>query len=170
MSGLLVVDESFADAVPEVSVLPALTAGNVLVLRSFGKFFGLAGLRLGFVFGADELLAALRAMTGPWPVSGPAIEIGQRALADTGWQQAARARITRDALRLDALATGAGWRLAGGTPLFRLYETGNAAEAQARLAGAHVWSRVFPYSERLIRLGLPDGHGWDQVAAALSPG
>lgn len=164
--GTLVVDESFCDVTPELS-LAADIPPNAVVLRSFGKFFGLAGVRLGFALAAEPLAAALRAEAGPWPVSGAAIGIGRRALADTAWHAATRTRLTRDAARLDRMAATAGWRLIGGTTLFRTYDTGDAATAQERLAQGRVWSRIFPYSDGWLRLGLPDGDGWSQLEAAL---
>lgn len=169
--GLLVVDESFVDTTPESSICPHLTenTGHILALRSFGKFYGLAGLRLGFVIGADALITPLRHAAGPWQVSGPAILAGTTALADEAWASATRARLSRDAARLDALATRAGWQLIGGTPLFRTYYTLDAAAAQTQLASAHVWSRIFPYSPHWLRLGLPGSEQeWQQVSAALA--
>lgn len=166
--GLLIVDESFADPMPEVSVLPLLEAQRVVVLRSFGKFYGLAGLRLGFAFGSDEVLARLKALAGPWAVSGLAIAVGQAALGDTGWQSETCSRLAADVGRLDRLAEAQGWRLVGGTPLFRTYDAGDALAAQERLAQHRVWSRVFPYSDSWIRLGLPgDEAGWQQLATAM---
>lgn len=165
--GLLIVDESFADPTPEISVA-GVEAPNILVLRSFGKFYGLAGLRLGFVLGDARWIDALAAAAGPWPVSGPAISVGASALQDQTWQTATAERLRDDARRLDDLALGAGWALVGGCSLFRLYDVANAAEAQDRLARHRVWSRVFPYSDRWIRLGLPDGtQNWTQVEAAF---
>ena len=170
--GLLVVDESFADAVPGVSVLArAAEADNLLVLRSFGKFYGLAGVRLGFAFGAPGPIAALAAAAGPWPVAGPAIAVGVVALGDDAWAAAMRAQLALDARRLDALAAGAGWALVGGTPLFRLYDVGDARAGRDRLARHHVWARVFPYSARWLRLGLPGPEAeWDRVRDALAQG
>ena len=166
--GLLVVDESFADPVPALSLAP--DPGAALVLRSFGKFYGLAGLRLGFVLGAPGRIEALRAMAGPWPVSGAAIAVGQAALRDTAWQAATSARLRSEVPRLDALAQDAGWRVAGGTDLFRLYETPDAAAAQDRLARARIWSRIFPWHDRWLRLGLPGSPAeWARLAAALAP-
>ena len=159
----LVVDESFADARPEVSVAPDAGAG-LIVLRSFGKFYGLAGLRLGFALGD---VARLQDLAGPWPVSGASIAIGRQALADKAWWAETTARLQRDAARLDALAQGAGWKVVGGTSLFRLYDTDDAEAAQQRLAKGRVWSRIFPYSDRWLRLGLPDGRGWAMVEEAL---
>jgi cobalamin biosynthetic protein CobC len=168
-NGLAIVDESFADVRPDVSICARLGRRGLVVLRSFGKFYGLAGLRLGFAVGHAADIAALAAAAGPWPVSGPALAAGTAALADRGWAEATRARLAADAARLDGLAAGAGWRVAGGTTLFRLYETGDAAAARHRLAGARIWSRIFPYSARWLRLGLPGLEAeWQRLAAALS--
>lgn len=166
--GLLIVDESFADPHPELSLAGA-GIENAIVLGSFGKFYGLAGLRLGFVVAADRHRGALAALAGPWAVSGPAIAIGRAALADHAWRERTIARLARGAARLDDLARAAGWRVIGGTSLFRLYDAGSAAAAQERLAVARIWSRRFPYSESWLRLGLPDGEpSWGRLAAVLS--
>lgn len=165
--GRLVVDESFTDPVPGFSLAAQADRPGLLVLRSFGKFYGLAGLRLGFVLGEAAVVDRLRALSGPWPVSGPAIVAGTAALADAAWAAATVARLRDDGARLDALAAKAGWRLIGGTDLFRLYDTQGAEAAQDRLARGRVWSRIFPWSDRVIRLGLPAPGEWDQVAAAL---
>lgn len=169
-NGLVIVDESFADPEPELSVCPSLRPdGRVLALRSFGKFYGLAGLRLGFVLGAAAEVTALTAAAGPWAVSGPALDAGALALADTAWTAATRTRLAADARRLDRLAETAGWRLVGGTGLFRLYDTPDAAAAQERLARARIWSRTFPYSASWLRLGLPvPASEWDRLATALA--
>ena len=167
--GLLIVDESFVDVMPDSSIAPHMTEGEhrMIVLRSFGKFFGLAGLRLGFAIAGQTHAHALRDMAGPWAVSGPALVAGRAALADTGWQATARARLAQDATRLDGMAARAGWTLVGGTHLFRTYHTPGAKAAQAQLARHHVWSRIFPYSDHWLRLGLPAPAGWDQVERAI---
>ncbi|MFQ8429964.1 threonine-phosphate decarboxylase CobD [Amaricoccus sp. W119] len=166
--GRLVVDESFGDTCPDLSLLRRPAAANVLVLRSFGKFHGLAGIRLGFVTGPATEIAALRAIAGPWPVSGPAIAIGRAALADHGWSEATRARLGTETERIDALARSAGWGLAGGTGLFRLYATPDAAEARRLLAERRIWSRIFPWHPRWIRLGLPGTEAeWERLDRAL---
>ncbi|MBV8920717.1 threonine-phosphate decarboxylase CobD, partial [Bradyrhizobium sp.] len=153
--GHLVVDESFADAVPGLSLAPQAGRSSLLILRSLGKFYGLAGLRLGFVLGPEADVAALARLAGPWPVSGPAIAIGQQALMDRAWAEATSARLAEEVPRLDGMAQNAGWRLVGGTPLFRLYEVGDAAAAQERLARAKIWSRIFRDRPGWLRLGLP---------------
>jgi cobalamin biosynthetic protein CobC len=167
--GRLVVDESFADAVPGLSLAQQAGRLGLLVLRSFGKFYGLAGLRLGFALGCEADIAALNAMAGPWPISGAAIEIGQRALRDRDWAAETTARLAHDSLRLDDLALDAGWELVGGTPLFRLYQPGDARTAQAQLVRARIWPRFFSERPLWLRLGLPGSETeWRRLAAALS--
>ncbi|MBI1385147.1 MAG: threonine-phosphate decarboxylase [Rhizobiales bacterium] len=165
----LVVDESFADHDAALSLAPDIgTERGVFVLRSFGKFYGLAGIRLGFVIGHEDDISSLAAMAGPWPVSGPAIAIGALALADDAWAGGTARRLEAETLRLDALAVTAGWQPAGGSALFRLYETPDAGAAQAALARSRIWSRIFPYSSTWLRLGIPGGQTeWSRVADAL---
>ncbi|MGO9818961.1 MAG: threonine-phosphate decarboxylase CobD [Acidocella sp.] len=167
--GRLVVDESFADPTPALSLAPQAGRDGLIVLRSFGKFFGLAGLRLGFALASAADAAALAQLAGPWPVNGPALQIGALALADTAWVAATRLRLQAETGRMDALAAAVGWHLAGGTALFRLYETPDAAQAQRRLAHARIWSRIFPYSAHWLRLGLPGTEAeWARLAQALT--
>jgi cobalamin biosynthetic protein CobC len=165
----LVVDESFADAAPQGSLAAEVGRAGLLVLRSFGKFYGLAGLRLGFALGSADDIAALEALAGPWPISGAAIEIGRKALLDRDWADATRARLGAEALRLDGMAKTARCNLVGGTPLFRLYDVGDAAAVQERLARARIWSRIFTDRRNWLRLGLPgDETEWTRLGEALS--
>jgi cobalamin biosynthetic protein CobC len=164
--GLLVVDESFADPMPEQSLADVAGTDGLLILRSFGKFYGLAGLRLGFALGAPADIARLTELSGPWPVSGPAIEVATLALQDHAWAKATTARLLGDVGQMDAICTNLGWQALGGTPLFRLYATTDALQTQAHLARAHIWSRIFPYSKTWIRLGLPGTQAeWARMAA-----
>lgn len=164
--GRLLVDESFADPMPQQSLAQDAGGPGLIVLRSFGKFYGLAGLRLGFALGCAEDIARLTAMAGPWPVAGVAIEIGIRALQDRNWAEQTRLRLAGEVARLDAIAVRIGWQPLGGTPLFRLYDTPDAATAQAHLARHQIWARIFPYSQTWIRLGLPGtADEWARVAA-----
>lgn len=167
--GRLVIDESFADAVPHLSLASEAGREGLLILRSFGKFYGLAGLRLGFALGHAADIAKLAAVSGPWPVSGAAIAVGCRALRDDDWARATSARLVRDSVRLDAIVQSQGWQLVGGTPLFRLYETDDALAAQARLARGHIWSRVFAPKPTWLRLGVPGSEAeWARVAEVLA--
>ncbi|GAA6209055.1 threonine-phosphate decarboxylase CobD [Cognatishimia sp. WU-CL00825] len=163
-----VVDESFCDIAPEASMIAQTAQPNCLILKSFGKFWGLAGLRLGFVIGNPELLAKLQDSIGPWAVSGPALRTATAALGDHDWAAKTRARLAQDSQHLDALMTQQGAKVAGGCDLFRLYQVDNAQTWQARLAKHHVWSRIFPYSDTYLRLGLPAHDRWDHLTKALN--
>ena len=126
--GVLVVDESFADVAPEGVSLAGDAADNIVVLRSFGKFFGLAGLRLGFALAAPDIANRLDTSLGPWAVAGPAILIGRMALADSAWQSRTREQLAAAAGRLDALLVGSELEILGGTSLFRLTRSADASE------------------------------------------
>ena len=168
LGGLLVIDESFADTCAHVSLIGLAGRPGTIILKSFGKFWGLAGLRLGFAVGDAGLIARLSGMLGPWPVSGPALAIGAAALGDGAWTEATRARLGRDAARLDALVTARGATSLGGTDLFRLYDTADARRWQDRLAARRIWTRVFPYNPRWLRVGLPGTpQAWARLEAAL---
>ena len=164
---IVVIDESFCDIMPDRSLMTLATRPGTIILKSFGKFWGLAGLRLGFAIGDPDLVGKLAGALGPWPVSGPALAIGTAALTDLDWATRTRARLTDDAARLDRMLLRRGAVVVGGTSLFRLYQVQNAADWQARLARRQVWSRVFPYSTTWLRLGLPHPDRWDQLDAAL---
>jgi cobalamin biosynthetic protein CobC len=140
-----------------------------VILRSFGKFYGLAGLRLGFALGDAADIGKLAAMSGPWPVSGAAIAIGCRALRDGAWAEATSARLVRDCARLDEMVQAQGWRFVGGAPLFRLYEMPDALVAQEKLARGQIWSRVFAQGPAWLRLGLPGSESeWTRLAEVLT--
>ncbi len=164
-AALTIIDESFCDISPDASLIARAAQSGTIILKSFGKFWGLAGLRLGFAIGDPVLIDRLAALLGPWPVSGVALQIGTAALRDPAWAEATRARLAQDALRLDAMVNAP---LVGGTDLFRLYDVGDAAKWQDHLAQHQIWSRIFPYSTRWLRLGLPgDAAGWQRLATAL---
>lgn len=166
---LLVADEAFADVRPELSVAGS-GADGLVVLRSFGKFYGLAGLRLGFAIARPATRDALAAMLGPWAVCGPALAVGRAALEDDGWAAATSTRLTEWSARLDAVLAEAGLRVVGGTSLFRLAEHGTAREAYERLGRAGILVRAFADRPQLLRFGLPaDEAGLTRLRLALAP-
>jgi cobalamin biosynthetic protein CobC len=165
--GLLVVDEAFCDFTPEASLIPALPPAT-LVLRSFGKTYGLAGVRLGFAIGEADLVSALRDAMGPWAVAGPALAIGAQALADAEWRAQAGAARAADAARLDALLAPRG-EIIGGTALFRLLATPDAPALFAHLGRRGLYVRRFQADPTRLRFGLPgDAPGWARLEAALA--
>lgn len=164
---LTVIDESFCDTCPEQTYCAATARPGTIVLKSFGKFWGLAGMRLGFAIGHPESLGRLADHLGPWPVAGPALEIGTQALHDEAWAAQTRARLAADAARLDGIMLRAGATGVQGTDLFRTYDVADAAQWQDHLAQHHIWSRIFPYSKTWLRLGLPAPADWAALEAAV---
>jgi cobalamin biosynthetic protein CobC len=165
--GWLVVDEAFGDTARELSVAAYAGQPGLVVLRSVGKFFGLAGLRLGFVAAEAPLLAALADMLGPWTVSGPAQHVALAALRDTPWQQAAQVRLARDGMRLRGLLAAYGIQ-ASGTPLFHWWPEPRPEDFHEHMARHAIWVRLFRQAARGIRLGLPvREHDWNRIEHAL---
>lgn len=165
--GWLVVDEAFMDATPADSLVAHAGRPGLIVLRSLGKFFGLAGARVGFVFAELPLRAALADELGPWAVAGPAQFAAARALGDAPWQAATRERLVADSTRLAALLADAGLRPDGGTALFQRVCTPQAGRIHEQLAERAILTRLFraPLS---LRFGLPgrEEH-WRRLQIAL---
>ena len=153
--GWLIVDEAFADVMEAPSVAAVLRSEAVISLRSFGKFFGLAGGRLGAALLSGAVRDDLERALGPWPVAGPVLDVAARAFADETWIARTRERLEKAAARLDRLALRARLRLVGGTTLFRLYESARAPQLFDTLAAAGVYVRRFAGRPTWLRLGLP---------------
>lgn len=167
--GALVVDEAFADLEPDVPLAGSLLpSAGLVVLRSFGKCHGLAGLRLGFMLADLGLAGRMRTLLGPWAVSGPAIEAGLQALADDRWRSRMSHILDLASHRLDRLLTEAGLVPVGGTRLFRLAETPDAAALFERLGTAGLLVRRFDNQPHRLRFGLPaDEQAWTRLRTAL---
>ncbi len=167
--GLLVVDEAFMDVGPQAERVDGdVGQGGFVVLRSFGKFFGLAGVRLGFAIAAESTAARLDAELGPWAVAGPALEYGIKALGDTSWQAAMRDRLDEEALRLDVLLVKHGVIVSGGTSLFRFVKTPHAASLFTGLGEKGILLRNFTWDASALRIGLPGSDTeWHRLEQAL---
>jgi cobalamin biosynthesis protein CobC len=169
-SRVLIVDESFGDITPHLSVAGEAN-DRLIVLRSFGKFFGLAGVRLGFIIAGPAIIAQVRAAFGDWPVSAEALAAGTAAYADHEWADATRARLQQDAERLDAMLAKAGLELLGGTTLFRLCATPQAARWFEHLARHGLLVRPFAQQPNWLRFGFPGTEAaWLRLQAALQRG
>jgi cobalamin biosynthetic protein CobC len=168
--GLLIVDEAFMDAAgPSESLVPVLPGAGTVVLRSFGKIYGLAGVRLGFAVTSPDLAVPLRQAMGPWAVSGPAIEVGRRALSDRAWLDRTVARLGCETAMLDRLLQEAGFAIVGGTPLFRLAARPDASGWFERLCRAGILTRPFVARPDWLRFGIPHGREqWQRLKAALN--
>jgi cobalamin biosynthetic protein CobC len=167
-SGWLVVDEAFMDVTPASSLAPHAARPGLIVLRSLGKFFGLAGARVGFVCAHPQLLRQLNALLGPWAVSGPARWVAMEALRDRAWQSAMRQRLAGAESRFQNLLTRHGLAPDGGCALFQWVCTPYAADVHGALARRGVLTRLF-HRPAGLRFGLPgDDADWRRLDDALA--
>jgi cobalamin biosynthetic protein CobC len=167
--GLFVVDEAFIDVLPKAASIASELPPATIVLRSLGKAYGLAGLRLGFAIAEASLAKRIRAELGPWAVSGPALRIGKAALCDARWLAETTVRLQSDRRRLDRVLEAAGLVVLGGTPLFSLARHGEAMKIVENLGRNGIHVRAFPMEPQWLRFGLPaDEQAWDRLSAALS--
>ncbi len=169
-NGLLVVDEAFMDVGPgDQSLAGDVGQGGIVVLRSFGKFFGLAGVRLGFAIAHSATARRLDADFGPWAISGPALEYGLRALADLSWQEAMRQRLVLDTARLDGVLGSSGIEVDGGTSLFHHLTIDDACDLFEALGQQGILVRNFVDRPNELRFGLPGSEQeWQRLEAALA--
>lgn len=152
---LTVIDESFCDVCPEHTMIDLAEHPNYIILKGTGKFWGLAGLRLGFAMTTPDLAEKITRQLGPWNISGPAQFIGQKALSDTTWVHETRENLASMAKQLRNILEQFDMIVIGGTDLFQLAETTSAKRLHDHLCRHHILTRIFPYSEKWIRLGLP---------------
>lgn len=166
--GLLIVDEAFGDVTPELSLAPyAARMPRLVIFRSFGKFFGLAGLRLGFVIAEPSILAAFEDWLGPWAVSGPALFLAASLLG--GDTAPVRASILKRREALDVVLQSAGLMVSGGTALFALVNDARTSDIYSRLCEHHILVRKFDYAPNWLRFGLAPDHEADRrLAQALT--
>jgi cobalamin biosynthetic protein CobC len=162
----LVVDESFIECAPGDSVSDLVEPG-LIVLRSFGKFYGLAGVRLGFMLAAPDLIAHLRALLGDWPVGADALIMGRGAYADADWRRRTEAALAARVDRLDDVLARAGFHIVGGTSLFRMTRTPHAALWFQHLCRAGVLTRPFDHTPDGLRFGVPSERDLPRLMRAL---
>jgi len=165
--GLLVVDEAFMDVSEAESVAGTVDQGGLVVLRSFGKFYGMAGLRLGFATTHPSVVETIEGRLGPWAVSGPALHVAGEALADRDWQQSMRTNLKRDAARLDGLLAAARIPVFGGTSLFRFIRDRRAQALFQHLGERGIITRRFEERQDDLRIGLPGDADWMRLEEAL---
>jgi len=166
--GWLIVDEAFIDASDLDSLArQASSSQSLIVLRSLGKFFGLAGARVGFAMANEALLEQLQEQLGPWPLSGPARYVAQCALEDVDWIDVTRKRLQKASLRLADLLRSSDLESNGGTSLFQWVESEAASELHQALARSAIFTRLFAEPQS-IRFGLPHSEDeWERLDKAL---
>ncbi|SFB53833.1 L-threonine O-3-phosphate decarboxylase [Rhizobium sp. NFR07] len=165
--GMLIVDEAFMDVSDGTSVTGIAGDGGLLVLRSFGKFYGMAGLRIGFAISRPDIVRQIEERLGPWAISGPALHVAGEALSDYRWQVEMRQRLGREAAELELLLRGAGIGVFGGTSLFCLVRDPRAQSLFRHLGERGIITRRFDERPDDLRIGLPDEDGWARLGDAL---
>ncbi len=166
--GWLIVDEAFIDATPELSIASHTMNPGLIVLRSLGKFFGLAGARVGFVCAQPQLLMALNNLLGPWTVNGPARWMAIQALQDESWQEEARQRLLQDSQRLHSLLNQYHLTPNGSSAFFQWVCVAEASYVFEKLADQGILIRLFTDPSSL-RFGLPATEaGWQRLGRALT--
>ena len=171
--GWLIVDEAFMDVTPENSLVASGIKPGLIILRSMGKFFGIAGIRCGFVISDNELLQRLAQKLGPWSLTGPTRYIAKQALLDEDWQSKTRKKINESGLRLHEILSQAGLSPNGGTALFQWLEHEYAEDIYEACAEKGILIRIFEKttatSKTSLRFGLPAReNSWQQLSAALT--
>ena len=153
--GMVIVDEAFIDIMPEQSLAPMAGRKGLLVIRSFGKFYGLAGVRLGAAIGHRDDIQRLQQLLGPWAVSTLALDLGLKAIADTAWAESQRQWLNQEMTLLHGVLQSAGLAICGGTALYALAEVGDAQALHQHLAQHGLWTRIFDHHPHWMRFGLP---------------
>ncbi|MCW8329132.1 aminotransferase class I/II-fold pyridoxal phosphate-dependent enzyme [Photobacterium sp. SDRW27] len=164
----LIIDEAFIDCTPNESMLsPNKDMGNLVVLRSVGKFFGLAGARVGFVFAEQAIKDSLSNLIGPWTVTGPSRSVVKQALSDSAWQSSARVLIHNNSIRLSRLIAERLTARTSGTDLFITAFLYDATFCYDFLCREKVLTRLCD-EKNALRFGLPaDEKQWQHLAVAL---
>ncbi|WP_019960822.1 threonine-phosphate decarboxylase CobD [Woodsholea maritima] len=166
--GFLLLDEAYGDLDEGRSLCPEAGAQGLLILRSTGKFYGLAGLRLGAFLAPPAIQAALEAYLGFWSVSGPALEAGARLYQDLDWQAQMRRRLAETCSMMDAALESVGIKAVTGSDLFRYLTLDKAHAVWQHLAEAGIYTRRFNGDDHHLRLGLCAGADLDRLVQALA--
>ncbi|MBN7806296.1 threonine-phosphate decarboxylase [Agrobacterium rosae] len=167
--GLLMVDEAFIETGCAESIADAATSSSLVALRSFGKFYGMAGVRLGFAIAHPDITADLESQLGPWAVSGPALHIATEALSDTPWRETMRLRLKDASAGLNEMLRKTGLTIAGGTSVFTLVRDERVPHLFVHLMQHGILTRIFDERPADMRFGLPGEEAeWVRLEAALS--
>lgn len=165
----LIIDEAYADLVPDHSMAPYGGADGLIIFRSFGKFFGLAGIRLGALIAPADVLEAINKRLGVWPVAGPTLQIAENAYKDVDWQINMRHRLKIMRKAMDSVLEGRGLRIVGGTDLYRFVQTTDARKYWRSLAEHGIYTRQFNWCKHSLRLGITSSEeALHRLSVALS--
>ncbi|MBX7145921.1 MAG: aminotransferase class I/II-fold pyridoxal phosphate-dependent enzyme [Alphaproteobacteria bacterium] len=166
--GILIIDEAFVDPIPEYSIVPLLHHSNIIVLKSFGKFFGLAGLRLGFMISAHPVIQQINHFLGPWPISHPAIEIGIKAFNDKVWINKTKNWLQITSKKIHSVFQTYNFKQYKGTALFTFINDSRAFSLYQCLGKKGIYTRIYKENPSWIRIGMPLPQTFKRLTKALS--
>ena len=166
----LVVDESFMDIIPDFSLAKlASTSDNIVVFRSCGKFFGVAGLRVSCAIAWESCANWLTAAVGPWPISTAACNVLPAMFADAAWIQSTRTTLVKEAVQWRGMLASY-FTLVGFTPFFTLVDVPHAEQWYEKFVTHGIAVRRFEYNQRWLRIGLPAKADLPRLQATLAAG
>ncbi|WP_286235147.1 threonine-phosphate decarboxylase CobD [Thalassotalea sediminis] len=168
--GLFIIDEAFMDVItPNQSMSGYINGNNTLVLKSFGKFFGLAGLRIGFIIANQQWLTLLAEHLGPWQVNGPAQFIAVKAMQDAKWQAQQKEKLSQQRLALKKLLLNYFGDDINGTDLFLTVNLNNQSQAMYMydsLCQQGVYVRLTD-DQHSLRFGIPKPEDMERLSNSL---
>ncbi len=165
--GMLIIDEAFMDITPEMS-MAAAKLDNLIILRSFGKFFGLGGARIGFMLANPMLLNKMQSYIALWAVSGASIDVATQALSDLIWQTNMRKKLKSDMQNMQDVLIENKFKIIGSTHLFCLVFTPHAHKYFDKLANKHILVRKFSQNPTILRFGLATPKRLPHLAQVLN--
>ena len=166
--GVLIVDEAFCDLTPDLSLVGSVD-DHLVVLRSLGKFYGLAGLRFGAAICGASLSERLLSRLGPWSVSVPALFLATKALSDVRWRTRSLQKLGYARSTFGSLLGEYNLEIIGGTNLFALIEHPRVPAIFDHLANRHILARKFVDRPNWLRFGIPTKRGrLNRLRRALS--
>lgn len=165
----LVVDEAFVDCTPDKSMLDRSGEEGLIVLRSIGKFFGLAGIRIGCIFAWTALLEKVNAAMGPWAISHPSREVAIQAFHNINWQRYAIEKCHDQSKKLRDVLIKYFQIKPTGTALFQTVYLDRSEEIFEHLCQHKILVRLLDCQTGL-RFGLPPDRPecWQKLEQALA--
>lgn len=160
--GWLIVDEAFADAEEIPSIVNMSHQSGLIVLRSIGKFFGMAGVRSGFVFAEKNLLKEINEKLGPWVLTGVSRYVTTMALLDNEWILNSKQALNQTSDSMHDLILGCSGVTPSGTKLFKTIVHVQAEEIFELFAMQGVLVRLLD-NKKGIRFGMPGDGDWEKV-------
>ncbi|MGH7710116.1 MAG: pyridoxal phosphate-dependent aminotransferase [Gemmatimonadaceae bacterium] len=142
--GIVIIDEAYAEFAGETLAADIVQHGRAIVVRTFSKAFGLAGLRVGYAVGTPALMLEIEKARGPFPVTNVALRAATAAVtADLPWVQARVEDAIAARVELVRLLRTRGFTPLASAGNFVLVPVPNARDVAQRLAAIGIAVRAF---------------------------